>query len=390
MCEQITPWTLTPVKFDGIRLRNLESCNKHHQSFEDLKVSAAACELCRLIYDSLLEEKGSSRKDIQRDYAVFMAASIWPYSDADLPSEAPQVCNIVVQCGEVNITLLAFADPSSEAALQKAVTGRLPPQPDSKAQYEMVATWLQQCIHDHPQCKLRPGEGGLREDEDPETVELPTRVLDVGTSTRSTIRLVESLGMQGQYAVLSHRWPTDPSQHFMTTTDTITERKIAINLNEMPPTFQDAVRVTRELGIRYLWIDSLSIIQDDARDWEQQSALMGKVYYQGTITIMAAPTPIKTLEAKWDTSVTGFLHRSAFSHPTVKMVYHDFQWKQKGSWYIQNKKRFDSLHWELFTRGWVLQEELLSRRKVIYTQERVSWVSPIPFWSFGSKIQEFH
>jgi hypothetical protein len=181
--------------------------------------------------------------------------------------------------------------------------------------------------------------------------------------------------MEGQYTVLSHRWPTDPSQHFMTTTTTLLDRKLAIRLEEMPQTFQDAVKVSRELGIRYLWIDSLCIIQDDARDWEQQSALMGKIYYQGTITIMAALTPIKTLEPRWDASPKGFLRRPALSLPTVKMDYCDRNWSLKGNWFIQHQERFDFQQWELFTRGWVVQEELLSRRKVIYTQQRVLWVS---------------
>ncbi|KAF8911150.1 heterokaryon incompatibility protein-domain-containing protein [Gymnopilus junonius] len=46
----------------------------------------------------------------------------------------------------------------------------------------------------------------------------------------------------------------------------------------MPKTFQDAVAITRGLGLRYIWIDSLCIIQQDKADWEQQSAVMADIY----------------------------------------------------------------------------------------------------------------
>lgn len=291
----------------------------------------------------------------------------------DPESVAPQICEIVVQCGEVALTLLAFADPCSEAALVKDVVGRLPPEAESKAQYEMVARWLHECMHDHPACNLTVGQEQVKYENGLETVELPSRVLDVGTSVGSKIRLTESSGIEGQYAVLSHRWPTDPLQHFITTTTTLSDRKSAIQLEDMPQTFQDAVKVSRELGIRYLWIDSLCIIQDDVRDWEQQSVLMGKIYYHGTVTIMAASKPIATVEPGWDASPKEFLRRPALSLPMVKMDYYDRNGSLQGNWFLQYRKRFRSHGWELFTRGWVVQEELLSRRKVIYTQERIRW-----------------
>jgi len=60
--------------------------------------------------------------------------------------------------------------------------------------------------------------------------------------------------------------------------------------SELPETFRDAVQVTRELGIRYLWIDSLCIIQDkhDCRDWYHEANLMDKVYLHSYCNISAA------------------------------------------------------------------------------------------------------
>lgn len=56
----------------------------------------------------------------------------------------------------------------------------------------------------------------------------------------------------------------------------------------MPKTFRDVVQITRELGLRYLWIDSLCIIQDDHEDRVRESARMGQVYEGPRLTIAAS------------------------------------------------------------------------------------------------------
>lgn len=60
-----------------------------------------------------------------------------------------------------------------------------------------------------------------------------------------------------------------------------------MDIDAMPKTFRDAITITRELGIKYLWIDSLCIIQDSAEDWARESAQMGKIYRDAAITIFA-------------------------------------------------------------------------------------------------------
>jgi hypothetical protein len=69
-------------------------------------------------------------------------------------------------------------------------------------------------------------------------------------------------------------------------------------------TFQDAVQVTRELGIQYLWIDSLCIIQWNTEDWQHEAKRMEGVYASAYCTIAA--TSAVDLNA-------GFLKRNANS-----------------------------------------------------------------------------
>ena len=59
--------------------------------------------------------------------------------------------------------------------------------------------------------------------------------------------------------------------------------------SEMPRAFQDVVTVTRKLGLRYLWIDSLCIIQDPSGDWPTEAPKMGEYHGAAFISISADP-----------------------------------------------------------------------------------------------------
>ncbi|CAE7186803.1 HET domain protein pin-c2 [Pyrenophora teres f. teres] len=75
---------------------------------------------------------------------------------------------------------------------------------------------------------------------------------------------------------------------FTTTIATFRERRERILFVQLTKTFQEAVQTTRALGIRYLWIDSLCIIQGDPDDWAREASQMSLVYQNALITIAAA------------------------------------------------------------------------------------------------------
>jgi hypothetical protein len=66
-----------------------------------------------------------------------------------------------------------------------------------------------------------------------------------------------------------------------------------IPMTDLPPTFRDAFDVTRKLGIRYLWIDSLCIVQDSDSDWRAESSVMGEIYGR-SLCNLAAPGSSRT------------------------------------------------------------------------------------------------
>lgn len=117
--------------------------------------------------------------------------------------------------------------------------------------------WLAECTGSHAQCNSADSNW------------LPTRVLDLGEGNGPIeVRLYETVtGQLDKYIALSYCW--GKCGNLVTTKATLKDRKEGIPWDSMPQTFRDAAEISRKLEIRYLWIDALCIIQDDASDWER-------------------------------------------------------------------------------------------------------------------------
>lgn len=202
---------------------------------------------------------------------------------------------------------------------------------------------------------------------------LPTRVLDLDpdTAPSCTIRLVSGSGRLEHYAALSYCWgvPSEANQPFTTTRDTLRSRIEGFDDSQMPATLRDAVVVTRFLGIRYLWIDALCIVQDDDADWAQESAKMARVYEDALITIAAA-------SAK--DSHAGFLKDRGIEDRRACAIPY-----QSGSIYLRpmpttQKLNFGNAipqHWRqpIQARAWTFQERVLATRAIFFDQYQLLW-----------------
>jgi len=175
-------------------------------------------------------------------------------------------------------------------------------------------------------------------------------------SNLNALRLVSGEKVHGErYIVLSHCWGNlEPKEvlTYCTTKQNIRVRESGFADDDLPATFLDAVKVTRALGIYYLWIDSLCIIQQDLEDWEKEAKCMEQVYSSAYLTIAATSAT---------NSKSGFLKRNT----NRKHVYIQNDLGQRA--YIRNTvSDFDHEvgRAELITRGWILQERVLSRRTI--------------------------
>lgn len=220
--------------------------------------------------------------------------------------------------------------------------------PSSAASFSKVDRWLRDCEQNHEGCSF------------PVIPPLPTRVIDVGSCTGSQyLHLHASKGQSGRYIALSHIWGNIKT--LTTTTDNITKRMQGIVLSEMPKSFRDAVVVTRRLGIQYLWIDSLCILQDSATDWENESAKMAEVYKNSVLTISASSAT---------NSHVGFL----IARNPLEQLTCDLQHLAPDGENVENMQvvwpapvNGDNL---INLRGWTLQELILSPRILHYTISR--------------------
>jgi len=250
------------------------------------------------------------------------------------------------------ITLVAV-DPETAPWVSLPVIQHFATHSDSKACIDFGERCIEQCARNH----------GDRRCGDNKIKPLPTRVLDVGSETTPP-RLVVGDGAQAQYIALSHCWGL--AQRYITIRQTLKDHKKACLLEDMPKTFQDAVKVARDYGIRYLWIDSLCILQDDQEDWEREASSMGDVYSNAYFVLCAS------CAASDD---EGFLRSFKSRHPPQLLESIEgsgvldtiIQMTTEGSGALTEDLPIES-------RAWCLQELLLARRVLSYASHQVKYL----------------
>ncbi|KAK6854209.1 hypothetical protein PG995_009302 [Apiospora arundinis] len=216
--------------------------------------------------------------------------------------------------------------------------------------YDAASLWLKTCNDSHDQCQHA------------NNLEHPRRLVSIGDGI---IKVVEtnSLAVKPQYATLSYCW--GQGDFTMLTLETLAPFQEGISLSDLSQTLQDAINVARRLGLDYIWIDALCIIQrqPDHSDWLCESGRMRSIYGGSYVNIAAS----SATDAR-----RGFISQSQVDHwglyvPVTSsegshrraVFNHDFAFKGAVS--------------NLAKRAWAFQERLLAPRTLFFSDDGILW-----------------
>jgi hypothetical protein len=260
----------------------------HHWNYSSLSFSTAQrCRLCMDLMELILDPSESQPEPLtvwswiphrnspteNKGLIVINLSSKSPsglheggrglvYSSATITENCP----LMPACGDANDEEIPGTSSSRAVAED---TG-------SQQTWSHVLRWLKDCSN------LHGADCNHRIDKD----WVPTRLLYLDND--GSIRLQTNFSVVSvRYITLSHCWGKANASQPKLTSGNIESLKRNIDINSLSKTFQDAIEITRRLEVRFLWIDSLCIIQGDQQDWQQEASRMGKVYSNGMLNISA-------------------------------------------------------------------------------------------------------
>jgi hypothetical protein len=142
---------------------------------------------------------------------------------------------------------------------------------------DLIKSWIKTCNLNH--CCNSPASSSSNE--------YPTRLIDVGTESAPALRICEgkTIPSSSRYLTLSHCWGKD--KFYVLELGNLEELKQSIPKDKLTKTHREAIHLTRRLGFRYIWIDSLCIIQNSLQDWDYESSRMIYVYSNSYCNIAA-------------------------------------------------------------------------------------------------------
>jgi hypothetical protein len=198
-------------------------------------------------------------------------------------------------------------------------------------------TWLEYC-KSHHKSLCRPTNSQLR----------GLKLIDCKTLA------IQDAEDDNHYVALSCVWGFNIGCHYQVQ-DSNGRSLLPLSL---PSVISDAISVTKALGFRYLWIDKFCIDQNKADTKHDQIGQMDAIYQNSELTIFAAAGPDENY------GLPGVGVRSRAFQPTTRIGEVKVVWTMRDPHHSIRCSRW-------FTRGWTFQEAVLSRRRLVFTEEQV-------------------
>jgi hypothetical protein len=236
--------------------------------------------------------------------------------------------------------------------------------------------WISESCDSHPQCNQLISRDFM-----------PIRLIDLKPTSGNQNPCLVTPIKKDQYVALSYCWGGKNS--LILTDSSFKQLQQGLPLSELPRTIRDAMKIAQDLGFRYLWVDSLCIIQDQqpgpSNDWAREANSMKEVYTNAALTIAAlgAPTSDIGCFTLRDPIMYNPCWMSRDEDGNDTFIY--------PSGWIMDLIKQNYSQTALHTRGWVMQERLLSPRTLNFgtflvwdCRQKFSWEfgDPAPFHEY--------
>ncbi|KAK3342126.1 heterokaryon incompatibility protein-domain-containing protein [Lasiosphaeria hispida] len=182
---------------------------------------------------------------------------------------------------EVTVQKISLFVEQEQSSLSLDGEMRLPVScPGEDETLSVASRFVSACLDSHRSCSAGAASPPV----------LPKRVLDVSGSS-DFCRLYESgEGQRAAYVALSYCWGSVP-QGLLLSTDNLASLRREVAMRRLGRCIQDAIRAVRKLGIRFLWVDALCIVQDSVADKAAEISKMGSLYRNASVVLAAGSSP---------------------------------------------------------------------------------------------------
>lgn len=223
---------------------------------------------------------------------------------------------------------------------------------------------IAKCVHSHQSCQSQ-GDSSF----------LPTRLISLqqdGGGLGLRLEHQDSVPPGSRYIALSYCWG-NYRPICMTTAETLEQNMKSIPWDTLPRTFQDAVKFSLSLGIEYLWIDSICIIQGDQEDWRREAGKMYAIYKNSYVTFAAlfGPNPTSGLRNTSMRRTSRPLAQLLIDQDTYTLYTRRIHYLGLQSVPGINFDGEMRLRYPLLSRAWTYQERIISPRVMLFTEDEL-------------------
>ncbi|KAI5860078.1 heterokaryon incompatibility protein-domain-containing protein [Durotheca rogersii] len=355
-------------------------CQENFATLQDLRQNQGRCAFCRLVCGAIERYSGGNTGP-EKVNAKTICSLRWELHGQIVHSSEPvnrtrRIClTWTEQTGhaqEVFLLFVARKDAITRHNLDVRPLGRDPA--DQEGKLALVKRWFDICVRNHEDCRITHGtKKGFME-----LIEgTYFGVIDVVDMRLKSLPLDRSLRPE-RFVALSYVWgprESDDDMSYVTTQSNVIDRMrhngLRKIIHNLPKTLRDAMSLVFHLGYRYLWIDSLCIVQDFESSWRLNSQAMHLVYGNADFTICAADGKNSSAGLRAASTILPGRSRESTSNrvlnteplsedvsDTVRLIatrsleatINDSEWNQ---------------------RAWTFQERVLSRRCLIFADGNV-------------------